>query len=46
MLAKVGSASDEDIHVILVGLIENVAVEWWIGKSSGERKIGVVGIWG
>lgn len=41
MLARVGSANDEDIHVILVGLIENLAGEWWIGKRSGERKSGV-----
>lgn len=30
----------------VVGLIENVADEWWMGKRSGERKIGVVCIWG
>lgn len=46
MLARVGSASDEDIHVTVAGLIENVAGEWWMGKRNGERKIGNVCIWG
>ncbi len=46
MLARVGSASDEDIHVTVAGMIENVAGEWWMGKRNGERKIGNVCIWG
>lgn len=42
MLAGVGSVSDEDIHVTVVGLIENVAGEWWMGKRSGGRRVGIV----
>lgn len=42
MLARVVSVSDEDIHVRVVGLIENVAVERLIGKRSSERRIVVV----
>lgn len=45
MLARVGSVSDEDIHVTAVGLIENVAGEWRMGKRSGERRVGVVCLW-
>lgn len=48
MIAGVVSVSDEDIHVSVVGLIENVAVERLIGKRSSERRIVVVcmGWWG
>lgn len=45
MLARVVSVSDEDIHVRVVGLIENVAVERLIGKRSSKRRIVVVCMW-
>ena len=39
MLARVGSVSSEDIHVIVVGLFGQVVVERRIGEGSGEKRI-------